>query len=153
MSPPNPVAAPRKYFSIEDANRSLPLVKAIVADIVDQFRRVDDLRRRLSALSTRTGRRQDPAPADPYAEELAQSQAELDTEEVKLREYIEELERLGVELKGADGLCDFPSLRDGRPVYLCWRLGEPEVLYWHELQTGFAGRQPLKPLAAAARPK
>lgn len=54
------------------------------------------------------------------------------------------MKALGVELKGFDGLCDFPSQRDGREVYLCWRLGEPEVHYWHELHTGFAGRQPLR---------
>jgi hypothetical protein len=42
-----------------------------------------------------------------------------------------------------EGLVDFPSLMDGRIVYLCWRLGEPEVLHWHELKSGFAGRQSL----------
>jgi hypothetical protein len=50
---------------------------------------------------------------------------------------------LGVEPKGGDGLVDFPALWDGRLVYLCWKLGEPEVLYWHEIDAGFAGRQPL----------
>ena len=57
--------------------------------------------------------------------------------------YIEELKRLGVEFKGPDGLCDFYSIMDGREVFLCWRLGEPEVSYWHDLDAGFAGRQPL----------
>ena len=51
---------------------------------------------------------------------------------------------LGVEPKGAaEGLVDFPMMMDGRLVYLCWRVGEPEILYWHELEAGFAGRQPL----------
>ena len=55
-----------------------------------------------------------------------------------------ELQRLGVEPKSAtDGLVDFPSIVDGRMVYLCWRLGEPEVLYWHELDAGYRGRQSL----------
>jgi hypothetical protein len=50
----------------------------------------------------------------------------------------------GIELKGVDeGLVDFPSDRDGRIVYLCWRLGEDRIAWWHELDTGFAGRQPL----------
>ena len=80
---------------------------------------------------------------DLYSEELAQSQAEFETEEGKLRSYIEELRRLGVEFKGPDGLCDFYSIMDGREVFLCWRLGEPEVQYWHDLDGGFAGRQPL----------
>ncbi len=80
---------------------------------------------------------------DLYAEELAQSQAELDAEEQKLMSYIDELKRLGVEFKGPDGLVDFYSIMDGREVFLCWRLGEPDVSHWHELDAGFAGRQPL----------
>ena len=70
---------------------------------------------------------------NPYTEELAQSQAELEAEENKLNAYLEELRGLGVEFKGPDGLCDFYSRMDGRDVFLCWRLGEPEVLYWHDL--------------------
>jgi hypothetical protein len=129
----------RKYFTVEEANKALPLVRMIVGDIVRQDRVVEDLQQRLSLL-TRERRR----PAnDLYAEELAQSQAELDAEEAKLRSFIEELKVLGVELKGPDGLCDFYSLRDGREVFLCWRLGEPEVLFWHDLDAGVAGRQPL----------
>ena len=84
----------------------------------------------------------------PYSEEIAQSQAELEAEEDKLATYIDELTKLGVELKGPDGLCDFPSLMDGREVYLCWRLGEPEVMHWHELNAGVAGRKPLTPYVA-----
>ena len=61
-----------------------------------------------------------------------------------LQSLIEELEELGVELKGIeDGLVDFRSLREGRIVYLCYRLDEDTIAYWHELDTGFAGRQPL----------
>ncbi|HUX86133.1 MAG TPA: DUF2203 family protein [Chloroflexota bacterium] len=41
------------------------------------------------------------------------------------------------------GLVDFPAERDGRVVYLCWRRGEDQIHYWHELDAGFAGRQPL----------
>ena len=87
---------------------------------------------------------------DFYSEELAQSQAELDAEESKLRNYIDELRRLGVEFKGADGLCDFYSIMDGREVFLCWRLGEPEVRYWHDLDAGFAGRRPVPSLAGSS---
>jgi hypothetical protein len=145
MAPPKPRQAKRKYFSIEEANKALPLVRAIVSDIVRQFRTVNDLTQRLSAVTQ--GRRLNHL--DPYSEELAQSKAEMEAEEARLRAYYEELTALGVELKGQDGLCDFPSLMDGREVYLCWRLGEPEVMYWHELHTGFAGRKPLDAVTAA----
>ncbi len=139
MPPPNPVEAKPKLFTAEEANKALPLVKAIVGDIVRQFEVVNSLKQRLSAVH---GERRRPA-NDPYAEETAQSQAELDAEEIKLASFIDELTRLGVELKGPDGLCDFPSIRDGREVCLCWRLGEPQVTHWHDKNAGFAGRQPL----------
>jgi hypothetical protein len=139
MAPPNPVEAKPKTFSVEEANKALPLVKAIVGDIVRQFQVVNELKQRLSSVHRDRKR-----PAnDHYAEETAQSQAELDLEETKLATFIDELSRLGVELKGPDGLCDFPSLRDGREICLCWRLGENEVTHWHEKNAGFAGRQPL----------
>jgi hypothetical protein len=54
------------------------------------------------------------------------------------------IQELGCELKDIDmGLVDFPALREGRVVYLCWRYGEDRLRYWHELDAGFAGRQPL----------
>jgi hypothetical protein len=140
MAPAKPSAGKkRKYFTVEEANKALPLVRMIVSDIVRQDRIVEDLQQRLSTL---TKERRRPS-KDLYSEELAQSQAELDAEEVKLRAYVEELGRLGVEFKGPDGLCDFYSMIDGREVFLCWRLGEPEVSFWHDLDAGFAGRQPL----------
>lgn len=145
MSSSRPVGANRKYFSVEEANRTLPLVKVIVADIVRQNRTVNELMQRLTPVRGRDRR----SPSDPYSEEVAHSEAEMELEDQKLHTLIAELEHLGVELKGFDGLCDFLSLRDGREVYLCWLLGEPEVLHWHELDAGFGGRQPLAAGSAA----
>jgi len=145
MAPPKPTETKRRYFSVEEANKTLPLVRAIVSDIVRQFNVVNDLKQRLSAVMSERKR----PSSDPYSEELAQSQAEMESEEAKLAAYINELTKLGVELKGTDGLCDFYSIMDGREVYLCWRLGEPEVMHWHELNAGAAGRKPLAPLAGS----
>ena len=146
MFPPNPVEAKPKFFSVEEANKALPLVKAIVGDIVRQFEVVEVLRHRLSAVRKEPRR----SVNDTYGEETAQSHSELDTAETKLATFIEELNKLGIELKGPNGLCDFPSLRDDREICLCWRFGEPSVAHWHEKNAGFAGRQlldrsPLKP--------
>jgi hypothetical protein len=56
----------------------------------------------------------------------------------------EQLEAMDIVLRDADrGLVDFPSLRDGEEIYLCWEAGEPRVAHWHEPDAGFAGRQPL----------
>src|ERR1017187_7133485 len=115
MAPAKPSAGKkRKYYTVEEANKALPLVRMIVSDIVRQDRIVDDLQQRLSTL---TKERRRPL-NDVYAEEIAQFQAELDAEDGKLRAYVEELRKLGVELKGSDGLCDFYCVMDGREVFL-----------------------------------
>jgi hypothetical protein len=127
-------------FTIEEANAALPLVRAIAADLARLSREVIERRERLAHLAA--GRRKDAA--DPYSQELAEMEAELEHDARQLNEYVEELLAIGVEPKnGPEGLVDFRSEMDGREVYLCWKLGEPEILYWHELDAGFAGRQPL----------
>jgi hypothetical protein len=129
-----------RTFTVGEANSMLPLIRAIVADLVPLARYVMDRRERLSLLSG--GRSRDPS--DLYQEELAQIEEELADDTRRLTEYLEELRQLGVEPKSAtDGLVDFPSIVQGRPVYLCWKLGEPEVRYWHDLEAGYAGRRPL----------
>ena len=142
-------AASRKFFSVELANRTLPLVEKIVGDIVRQFQVVHELDQRLSGVIRRDTRGGLDAS---YSEEVAHTKAELEAEEERLRAFHDELEQLGVELKGADGLCDFPAQKDGREVCLCWKLGEPSVAFWHETDAGFAGRQPIATLTSPARP-
>jgi hypothetical protein len=125
-------------FTVEQANATLPLVRAITADLVQLARDVIDRRQRLVQLTA--GRKL--KEGDPYADELLQVQEELDGDLRRIQSYADELVQLGVEPKGAtEGLVDFPSVLDGRPVYLCWKLGEREVMYWHELDAGYAGRK------------
>lgn len=131
---------PRKLFTTDQANAMLPLVRAITKDITKLSREVMERRQRLDLLTS--GR--DTEAGDPYSQELSHIKQELQKDSERLQGYVEELRQLGVEPKSAmDGLVDFPSMMDGRLVYLCWKLGEPEVLHWHELDAGFAGRQPL----------
>ncbi len=131
----------RVFYTVESANRALPLVRAIVRDVIAQWEVVSELERRLVPLS---GANHSPGAHDFYGEELASQRAELETEKGRLCGYLIELDRLGVELKSVEsGLCDFPSYRDGREICLCWNLGESAVAHWHELDAGFAGRRPL----------
>ena len=131
---------PRRLFTVEQANAALPLVRAIAADLAQLSREVIERRERLAQL--RGGR--ELKSYGPDGEELAQVELDLERDSQRLQEYVEELRDLGVEPKnGPEGLIDFPCEMDGRLVWLCWKLGEPEVLYWHELDAGFGGRQPL----------
>jgi hypothetical protein len=131
---------PERLFTIEQANAMLPLVRAITGDLATLAKDVVERRHRLALLLTgrelKTG--------DPYSDELSQMESDLERDARRLQEYVEELRQLGVEPKGAvEGLVDFPCELDGRLVLLCWRLGEPEVVFYHDLDAGFAGRQPL----------
>ena len=124
-----------KIFSLEEANALIPTVRAIVESIQRQHNRL---------LSFQAAAR--------YAAEGAELGGGGMTDGpryisilVKLAERAAELESLGIQLKDyGRGLIDFPSLRDGRVVLLCWQLGEgDEVEWWHDVDAGFAGRQPL----------
>ena len=132
----------RRTFTLEEANQRLPLVRAIVQDIVDLFRDISERRDRLATIRARHG--EDSASSTLYSEENEQIEQDLRRDEERLRAFIEELRDLGMELKDpVKGLVDFPSKADGRVVYLCWILGEPEVRFWHDLEEGFTGRQPI----------
>ena len=76
--------------------------------------------------------------------ELAEASAQVDREARELGRVVDEIVERGVEVKDLDeGLVDFPALRRGETVLLCWRLGEAEVAHWHTVEDGFAGRRPL----------
>ena len=128
-----------RLFTVDEANRTLPLVRRIVEDVVRQHRqwREKILELDLVASSSR---------ADEPHERAAQLEREAQTLAQELDGYQKELEELGIQLKDRrQGLVDFPSELGGRRVLLCWRLGEGEVQFWHDEDAGFAGRQPLQP--------
>lgn len=126
--PGSSVPRRRSPFSLNEANRSLPLVSRIVRDIVEAHRRAVAIQQELLALSGEGG----------------DSQSQLDDALSELQDYVDELSDIGVELKDLDaGLIDFPGRHQGRDVCLCWRLGEEKIEYWHEMHAGFSGRQPV----------
>lgn len=124
-----------KLFTIEEANALLPSVREILQRIQRSRRRLATYRR--AAKSAAEGAEQGGGGMEGgalYATLLTQFTTEMS-----------ELEALGVQLKDFDrGLVDFPSLRDGRVVLLCWQLGEGDELeWWHDMEAGFGGRTPL----------
>lgn len=140
----------KRLFTVEEANATLPLVRAICADMSELSQSLLERRERLAHLAGRRAAAGKTDPNDPYLEELAQVEKDLNDESERLQEYVTELRDLGVEPKDAPkGLVDFPSMMDDRVVFLCWQLGEAEVLYWHEVADGFPGRQPLTAESAA----
>lgn len=129
-----------QLFTVDHANRTLPLVRKIVEDIVREHRRWQEAIVALDLMAAPAARPDLPDPRAVALEKKIQRIArEIDAFQV-------ELESIGIQLKDRRiGLIDFPSELDGRPMLLCWQLGEPSVQFWHEVDSGFAGRQPLSP--------
>ncbi|MBW3554453.1 MAG: DUF2203 domain-containing protein [Gemmatimonadetes bacterium] len=112
----------------------LPLVKRIAGDIAAQWAELEPRLARWQGLSAE-------ARGEPEGREL---KAELDARSGALDDLVAELQELGCHFKGfPDGLVDWYSLYAGRPVFLCWKLGEEEIGWWHQVDAGFAGRQPI----------
>lgn len=117
------------------ANNALPLVRRIVADLVECFRRWEAAVRQVELTSH-----------DNVLEnaEAERAQAEAQRLAAEIEHGARELAELGVEVRALDvGLVDFPGTLDGRDVYFCWMLGESAVTHWHARDAGFADRQRL----------
>lgn len=120
-----------QYFTLEEANKTLPYVRRIVADIVAAYNGWRDGVKNYELAA---------------ADKQVALRDQVDQAAVRINEYLEELTSVGCVFKGFDdGLVDFRSRRGDKEVCLCWKLGEPEVLYWHEPDAGFSGRQKIKP--------
>lgn len=129
---------PPKLFTLAEANRTLPLVRRIVEDIAAAYPAWKDLvaRYELVAAAAR--------PEWGESQEQRDLQAEIDVVAGKINRYLKELEQVGCEFKGFDeGLVDFHGRLDGREILWCWKKGEERITFWHELDTGFAGRQAI----------
>jgi hypothetical protein len=127
-----------KQFTVEQANATLPLVRRIVEDIVAQHRVWREKILEIDLVAS-AGRASDAAQTERLEREAQGVAREIEN-------CRRELDELGIQLKDPRlGLIDFASTMGDRPVLLCWRLGEPEVRFWHDPDSGYAGRQPLVP--------
>jgi hypothetical protein len=124
-----------KIFSVEEANALLPSVRRILERVRRAHRRLIVYRDAAKHAAEGAEHGGGGMPDGPGYVALL----------IELTTRTSELESLGVQLKDyARGLIDFPSLRDGRVILLCWQLGEGEQIeWWHDVEAGFAGRQPL----------
>jgi hypothetical protein len=128
------------YFTVAEANALLPTVKPIVERMVEHRRELGAALARRQELGELTG-----ANGGGFNPRFpAEVGAAVDRSAEGIKQCVEELTALGVQVKDLDtGLVDFPCIRGGDEVLLCWQLGEDEIAWWHTLEGGFAGRRPL----------
>lgn len=129
-----------RHFTPDEANAALEYVRPLVEQLVAQrgehigaLERQEELERKIRG----NGGGIPPA-------QLAEATAEVDALARRLAKLVDEINEYGAEVKDLDtGLIDFPALRNGETVLLCWQLGEDEIGFWHRTDDGFAGRRPL----------
>ena len=131
--------APRQ-FTIAQAEEVLPRLTPLLVEMRDLKHEHDRSQARAVELAApmRTN-------GHILEDELKEAQAEMEKAAARINDLIKQVQALGYELKDIDqGLIDFRSMMNGREVYLCWKLGEERISWWHPLGSGFAGRQPLE---------
>ena len=122
-----------RIFTRDEANRTLERLRPLVLDLQEEWERI-------KALNPEIQKTREKALMDafsPHGVEYVESVSHLMLVMRQVRE-------MGVLVKDLDkGLCDFPYLKQDRVVYLCWQLGEDSIEYWHDVESGFSGREPL----------
>ncbi len=122
-----------KTFTLEEANALVPQLEALLEEIVSLRDKLVSMGPTLQTVVQRAGGNGGSKAGSEYVLLLQRFNASLSV-----------FQDIGCELKDLDqGLVDFPSYREGKLIYLCWKRGERRVEFWHDLESGFAGRQPL----------
>ena len=124
----------KRRFTVEQANKALPLVSRIAADIVRVHKNATHVQSQIEKLGT-------------GSKERSTLETEQERTLERLQNLVNELSEVGCQIKDFQiGLIDFTGRHAGRDVCLCWKLGEARIEFWHELDAGFAGRQPVSSL-------
>ena len=124
---------PEKIFTLAEAQSLVPQLRSILDEVSVEWSRIKEMEPEIEKV-------RDKAPFDGFSE----IGVIYVTAVSHLMVLLKQIKEMGVLLKDVDkGLCDFPYMRQGRVVYLCWQLDEAAIEYWHDIEAGFAGREPL----------
>jgi hypothetical protein len=139
-----------KYFERQEAEELLPAIEQFLEEARKQKQALDGITADISNASLRIMMLGGSLP--PFAE-LNHKKAQREKISEQLSRTVDEIQQTGCVVKDLDtGLVDFPSLRQGEKVYLCWKLGEERIEYWHGIEEGFAGRKPLDDVQSGEEP-
>lgn len=126
-----------KFYTVEEARALVPRLRDILTTIQSEKHMLEMEVERLTELSP-------VARTNGHAAEASRLEQRIESLAQSIEQHLTEITSLDIEVKDIDtGLIDFLSLRDEQVVYLCWKIDEPTVAYWHPIDTGFRGRQPL----------
>jgi hypothetical protein len=129
-----------RFYGIDEANLRLAEVRPLLEGLREDRAAVAAAQREVLRLRTSNGSAE-------HAEELARHEAQVRDAVRRMQQSVSQLDGWGIALRDiGSGLIDFPALASGRPIWLCWRLGEGDIGWWHEVDAGFDSRKPLAEL-------
>ncbi len=132
-----------RLFSLSEAERARRQVEPLLVEAMEVRRKAEELDEKLSAVVNRILMM---GGITIQYEAVARLRLEHDRLESQVKDAIEKIQNTGCVVKDLDsGLVDFPSIINNEEVYLCWRLGEDRIRFWHRQDEGFAGRKPIDP--------
>jgi hypothetical protein len=122
-----------RYYTPKEANNQLEVVRPMVEELMWISERIRKHQPEIwSVVEKSAGNGGNPT--------LSKMLPDFD----RLDDLLHQLQDMGIEVKDlATGLIDFPAVKDGRVVYLCWKYNEGSIQFWHEVEAGFSGRQPI----------
>lgn len=140
-----------KTFTLDEAQALLPVLESLLNRAIESKQAAEELQEELAALVRRVfasgGMRVDVA-------SVQKRRTTLEALLQRAKDAIEEIDAIGVQVKDLEtGLLDFPCLLEGETVLLCWKRGEPRIEFWHRIEDGFRGRQPIDARFRRAAPE
>lgn len=130
-----------RFFTLNEAQQMLPALETLLGSALDHKKKLEELETALGGIRQRV---MAAGGLLPDFEELGRLKSGKDGCIAKLRDAVADIHNIGCVVKDLDvGLVDFPCLMDDREVYLCWKLGEPAIRFWHNTDEGFANRKPI----------
>ncbi len=123
----------KRFFTVEEARQLLPSLRKLMGQVMVNSQRLEEYREVVQKLADSASSNTGGPEGTAYLEIV-----------ISLQSCLTQLQESGCVLRSLqDGLIDFPHLKEGREIYLCWRYGEEDIQFWHEVDEGFAGRTPL----------
>lgn len=133
-----------RHFDVDEANARVPALERIFGRVMQMRVQLKSLMKRLEQAGHPPSIENPDKPINSSSAAVQRDHAVFRALVESMQEAVSEVEPLGAQVKDMEtGLCDFPARRDGREILLCWKYGEKAIEYWHDLDSGFAGRRKL----------